>query len=168
MWSVAELNHEYIAEMEDVRETCDKPYAPKALVVRLDEKPVTLHADVRPASPAQPGQEARRDNEYQGRGTANLFSSVESKAGPHFAFPTPDPSAFEFAQVACYLAMQYPGAEIIHLVMDNLNIHCRKSLADVFGVEFGRQIWNSFAVHFTPTYGSLLNQAEIEIGILSR
>jgi hypothetical protein len=33
-------------------------------VVCLDEKPVTLHADVRPASPAQPGREARRDSEY--------------------------------------------------------------------------------------------------------
>ena len=37
------------------------------------EKPVTLHADVRPAPRAVPGREARRDSEYERRGTANDF-----------------------------------------------------------------------------------------------
>ena len=64
--------------------------------------------------------------------------------------------------------MQYPEAKTIHLVMDNLNIHCRKSLTDVFGVEVGKEIWDRFTVHYTPTHGSWLNQAEIEIGIFSR
>ena len=73
---------------------------PTQPVVCLDEKPVTLHADVRPASPATPGREARRDNEYERRGTANVFCAVEPKAGRHFTFPTPDRSGFEFAQVA--------------------------------------------------------------------
>jgi hypothetical protein len=168
MWCVAELDDEYIAKMEDVLETYEKPYDPDEPVVCLDEKPVTLHADVRPASPAQPGREARRDNEYKRCGTANVFCAVEPKAGRHFTFATPDRSAFEFAQVACKLAMQYPDAETIHLVMDNLNIHRRKSLTDVFGVEIGSEIWDRFTVHYTPTHGSWLNQAEIEIGLFSR
>jgi len=71
MWCVAELNDEYIAKMEDVLETYEKPYDPQQPVVCLDEKPVTLHADVRPASPAEPGREARRDNEYERCGTAS-------------------------------------------------------------------------------------------------
>jgi len=120
MWCVAELNEDYIAKMEDVLETYEKPYDPKEPVVCLDQKPVTLHADVRPASPAAPGREARRDNEYERRGTANVFCAVEPKAGRHFTFPTPDRSAFEFAQIPFHLAMQYPEAETIHLVMDNL------------------------------------------------
>ena len=168
MWCVAELNDEYIAKMEDVLETYEQPYAPQEPVVCLDEKPVTLHADVRPASPAEPGREARRDNEYERRGTANVFCAVEPKAGRHFTFPTPDRSAFEFAQVACHLAMQYPEAKTIHLVMDNLNIHRRKSLTDVFGVEVGTEIWDRFRVHYTPTHGSWLNQAEIELSLYSR
>jgi len=52
--------------------------------------------------------------------------------------------------------------------MDNLNIHRRKSLTDLLGDEVGSQIWNRFTVHYTPTHGSWLNQAEIEIGIFSR
>jgi len=168
MWCVAELNDEYIAKMEDVLETYERAYDPQEPVVCLDEKPVTLHADVRPASPATPGREARRDNEYERCGTANVFCVVEPKAGRHFTFPTPDRSAFEFAQVAFHLALEYSGAKTIHLVMDNLNIHRRKSLTDLYGKELGEEIWDRFTVHYTPTHGSWLNQAEIEIGILSR
>src|SRR4029077_3969513 len=44
----------------------------------------------------------------------------------------------------------------------------RKSLTDLYGVEVGGEIWDRFTVHYTPTHGSWLNQAEIEIGIFSR
>ena len=164
---MAELNEAYVTNMEDVLETYEKPYDPQEPVVCLDEKPVTLHADVRPASPAAPGREARRDNEYERCGTANVFCGVEPKAGRHFTFPTPDRSAFEFAQVAFHVAIAYPEAKTIHLVLDNLNIHRRKSLTDLFGEETGGEIWDRFTIHYTPTHGSWLNQAEIEIGIFS-
>ena len=49
-----------------------------------------------------------------------------------------------------------------------LNIHRRKSLTDLLGEEVGGEVWGRFTVHYTPTHGSWLNQAEIEIGILSR
>src|ERR1043165_6958567 len=114
--------------MEDVLEVYERPYDQQEPVVCLDEKPITLHADVRPASPAAPGREARRDNEYERRGTANVFCAVEPKAGPHFTFPPPDRFAIPFARVACELAMQYRDAATVHLVLDNLNIHCLKSL----------------------------------------
>jgi hypothetical protein len=113
-------------------------------------------------------QRARRDNEYKRCGTANVFCAVEPKAGRHFTFPTPDRSAPEFAPVAFHLALQYPEAETIHLVMDNLNIHHRKSMTDFYGAEVGTEIWDCFTVHYTPKHGSWLNQAEIEIGMFSR
>ena len=59
MWCVAELNEEYVEKMEDVPGTYEQSYDPQEPVVCLDEKPVTLHAEVRPASPARPGREAR-------------------------------------------------------------------------------------------------------------
>ena len=168
MWVVADLNDDYIAKMEDVLETYEQPYDPQQPVLCLDEKPVTLHADVRPTSPAQPGREARRDNEYERCGTANVFCAVEPKTGRHFTFPTPGRSGFEFAQVAVSLALAYPAAQTIHLVMDNLNSHRQKSLAAVFGAEMAAEVWDRFTVHYTPIHGSWLNQAEIEIGIFSR
>jgi hypothetical protein len=168
MWCVADLDEEYIERMEDVLEVYEKPYDPKEPVVCLDEKSVTLHADVRPPSPAVPGREARRDSEYERCGTANVFCAVEPKAGRHFTFPTPTRSGFELAQVVAELAFQYPEAETIHLVMDNLSSHTRKSLTDLYEVELGSQIWDRFTVHYTPTHGSWLNQAEIEISMFSK
>jgi hypothetical protein len=168
MWCVAELNDEYIAKMEDVLEVYERPYDPEEPVVCLDEKPLTLHADVRPASPAKPGREARQDNEYKRNGTANVFCAVEPKAGRHFTVATPDRSGFEFAKVAFELALCYPAARTIHLILDNLNIHRRKSLTDLLGPEIGNEVWDRFTVHYTPTHGSWLNQAEIEISLFSR
>ncbi len=163
-----ELNAEYVAKMEDVLETYEQPYDPAQPVVCLDEKPVTLHADVRPASAAEPGREARQDSEYERRGTANVFCAVEPKAGRHFTFPTANRSAFEFAQVLFHLAMEYRQAKTIHLVMDNLNTHRRKSLIATYGEKVDLESWDRFTVHYTPKHGSWLNQAEIEIGIFSR
>src|SRR5436190_24003720 len=168
MWVVADLDDQYIAKMEDVLEVYERPYNPQEPVICVDEKPITLHADLRPASPAVPGREARRDNEYERRGTANVFCAVEPKAGRHFTFVTPDRSGFEFARVAVAVAMAYPEAETIHLVLDNLNIHRRKALMDAFGAEMATEVWDRFTTHYTPTHGSWLNQAEIEIGIFSR
>ena len=70
-----------------------------------------------------------------------MFGVVEPKAGRHFTTATPDLSAFQFAQVVYRLALQYPEAKTIHLVMDNLNPHCRKSLTDLYGADIGGEIW---------------------------
>ena len=100
--------------MEDVLETYERPYDPSQPVVCLDEKPVTLRADVRAATPAAPGREARRDSEYHRCGTANVFCAVEPKTGRHFTFATPDRSGVEFAKALFELGMAYPEAETIH------------------------------------------------------
>jgi len=165
---VADLDEAYVANMENVLETYERPYDPKQPVVCLDEKPITLHADVRPGSPAKPGQEARRDNEYERCGTANVFCAVEPKAGRHFTYPTSDRSGFQFAQVLFKLALGYPNATTIHLVMDNLSTHRRKALTDFYEEQTGGEIWGRFTVHYTPVHGSWLNQAEIEISMFSR
>ena len=52
--------------------------------------------------------------------------------------------------------------------MDNLNIHCRKTLTDYFGEKEGGYLWNRLTVHYTPKHGSWLNQAEIEISLFAR
>ncbi len=154
--------------MEDVLATYEKPYNLAQPVVCLDEKPVSLHADVRPPTPAKPGKPAKQDNEYERCGTANVFGVVEPKAGRHFTTATPDRSGAEFARMVGHIVEQYPDAETIHLVMDNLNIHCRKPLIDYFGEQKGGDIWDRLTVHYTPKHGSWLNQAEIELSLFSR
>ena len=139
MWCIAELTPAYVENMEDVLGIYEKPYNPAQPVVCLDEKPISLHSDVRPPVAAKPGKAAKQDNEYGRCGTANVFGVVE----------------------------QYPDAKTIHLVMENLNIHGRKSLTDYYGDEEGKWIWGRLTVHYTPKHGSWLNQAEIELSMYS-
>ena len=168
MWCIPELDEVYIARMEDVLATYERPLDESEPVVCLDEKPVTLHGEVRPAQAAAPGRIARRDSEYKRCGTANVFCAVEPKAGRHFTFPTADRCGAEFAIVLERIVRRYPDARTIHLVMDNLNVHSRKTLTNYFGAEYGGKIWDRLTVHYTPKHGSWLNQAEIEIGLFSR
>ena len=70
--------------------------------------------------------------------------------------------------MVAHVVRQYPAADTIHLVMDNLNIHCRKSLTDHFGELKGGDIWDRLSVHYTPKHGSWLDQAEIELSLYSR
>jgi hypothetical protein len=168
MWCVAELTADYIAKMEDVLALYERPYNRREPVLCLDEKPVSLHAEVRSPRPARPGHVAKRDNEYRRCGTANLFGIVEPKAGRHFTTATPDRSARQFAVMVRRVVTAYPRARRIHLVLDNLNIHCEKSLTDTFGAREGRRLWRRLHVHPTPTHGSWLNQAELELSLISR
>ena len=48
MCCVAELDDAYITQMEAVLALYEKPYNVAEPVVCLDEKPVALHADIRP------------------------------------------------------------------------------------------------------------------------
>ena len=154
--------------MEDVLELYERPHNPQEPVVCLDEKPVSLHGEVRTPQQARPGIVAKRDSEYKRKGTGNVFCAVEPRAGRHFTFPTARRSGAEFAKVLAYIARQYRFARTIHLVVDNLNIHGQKSLTKHLGPVRGAQLWNRFTVHYTPKHGSWLNQAELEIGLFAR
>jgi hypothetical protein len=73
MWCVADLDDDYIRKMEDVLATYEMPLNPSEPFICLDEKPVSLPAEVRPPSPAIPRPIAKRDGEYKRCGTVNVF-----------------------------------------------------------------------------------------------
>ncbi len=123
---------------------------------------------MRPGTPLAPGKLARRDYEYARRGTANVFCIVEPTRGRHHTHATPNRKAARFARALRRIAQAHPAAKTIHLVMDNLNTHCAKSLSDSFGEREGRRLWARFTVHYTPKHGSWLNPAELEASLWSR
>lgn len=168
MWCVGDLTPEYLARMEDLLALYERPWDRRRPVVCLDEKPVNLHAEVRPSRPLRPGRPARRDYEYQRCGTANLFCAVEPKAGRHVIKATANRTSRQFAAMLRDLAAIYRGADTLDLVVDNLSTHRRKSLTDAYGPTIGGRLWERFCVHYTPKHGSWLNQAEIEISMVSR
>ena len=64
--------------------------------------------------------------------------------------------------------MEYPEADTIVLVEDNLNIHSLASLYEAFPPEKARRIANKLELHFTPKHGSWLDIAEIELSAYKR
>src|SRR5271155_339697 len=168
MWCVAKLDEEYIARMEDVLGLYEKPLSAREPVVCIDEKPVVLHEDTCTPSPARPGRVARRDYEYKRRGTANVFCGVEPKAGRHFTKVTPTRCSAEFADYLLKIAVHYPAADTIHLVMDNLSTHTRKALVERFGDKAAAWLWDRFTVHYPPKPRKWLNQAANGVNLVRR
>jgi recombinational DNA repair ATPase RecF len=62
---------------------------------------------------------------------------------------------------------QYPRAEKVVLVMDNLNTHTLSSLYETFAVEEAFAIAQKLEIHYTPKHGSWLNIAEIELSAMT-
>ena len=62
----------------------------------------------------------------------------------------------------------YQTAVTVHLVLDNLNTHFRKSFVDVLGETAAAALLQRVQFHYTPKHASWLNMAEIEIGIMDR
>ena len=168
MWCVPDLDEEFVERMEAILDLYEWDYDPAEPVVALDERPVVLHDEKRKGSPVKPGRPARRDYEYIRRGTANIFCAVEPLAGRHITKVTKTRSGPEFAKFLAQIARSYPDATTIHLVMDNLSTHTKKSLVRQYGEEEADQLWSRFTVHYTPKHASWLNLAELEISILNR
>jgi hypothetical protein len=63
----------FVAAMEDVLETYQKPRNPDRPLVCLDETSKQLIVETRTPIPAKPGRPARRDYECERNGVANLF-----------------------------------------------------------------------------------------------
>jgi hypothetical protein len=163
------VSGECVAAMEDVLGLYAMAYDARYPTVCLDEKPIVLHADVRPVLPLVPGQVERCDYEYERHGTANLFVLVEPLAGWRHVAVTERRTKRHYAEVLRYLVEErYPDAECICVVQDNLNTHTGGALYEPLPPKQARHILASLEFHNTPKHGSWLNQAEIEISIFER
>jgi hypothetical protein len=61
---------------------------------------------------------------------------------------------------------RYPEAEVIRVVLDNLNTHKPASLYETFPPDEARRIRKTLEFPYTPKHGSWLNIAEIELSIV--
>jgi hypothetical protein len=155
--------------MEDVLELYAELYDARHPKVNFDEKSVQLIAETRTALPAHPGQPARIDYEYQRNGTANLFVMCEPQAGWRHVVVTERRTKHDFAhQMKWLVDERYPDAEVIRVVLDQLNTHRPASLYDTFPAAEARRIRKKLEFHYTPKHGSWLNMAEIELSVLQR
>jgi hypothetical protein len=155
--------------MEAILHLYQQPYDPKRPMVCFDEKMTQLLSDVRVPLPLKERRPRRQDYEYKRNGTRNLFLFVEPKAGQRSVLVTQRRGKTDFAQAMRYLVdTLYPNADVIDVVLDNLNTHTYHALVETFGKVEADRLMQRLCFHYTPPHGSWLNMAEIELSILSR
>src|SRR5204863_4557045 len=123
-WCISEPSAAYVAKMEDVLAVYQRPYDAKRPMVCLDELSKVLRSTPRGTLAMQPEQSVRQDYEYVRHGTANLFLSIEPLQGQRQVRVREQRTVHDFAEVVRAIVDEdYPDAETIVLVVDNLNTH---------------------------------------------
>lgn len=154
--------------MEDVLRVYTRPYDPRFPQLCMDEISKQLLKDKRPGLPPRPGDVEKYDDEYEREGVCNVFLICEPLAGKRYTKVTAQRTKGDWAEfMREIIDLQYPQAEKIVLVMDNLKTHSPASFYEVFAPEEAERLGEKLEIHYTPTHGSWLNMAEIELAVLA-
>jgi hypothetical protein len=163
-----DANAGFVAAMEDVLETYQKPRDPDRPLVCLDETSKQLIIETRAPIPAKPAQPARHDYEYERNGVADIFMMFSPLEGWRRVKVTDRHAAADYEQVLKELSdTHFPSAEKIVLVQDNLSTHTAASLYAAFPAAEARRLAKRFEWHYTPKHGSWLDMAESELAVLT-
>jgi hypothetical protein len=155
--------------MEDVLAVYTRPFDERFPQLCMDEGCKQLVRSKREALPMRPGQAACEDYEYEPQGWCNVFVVCEPLGGRRFLQVYERRTKEEWASfMREVIDEQYPQAEKIILVMDNLNTHTTASFYEVFTPEEAFRLSQKLEIHYTPRHGSWLNMAEIELSVLAR
>ena len=160
---------EFVAHMEEVLETYEKPYNPACPVVCMDEQPVQLLKETRTPIPATAQHGKRVDYEYERAGTANIFMFTEPLAGWREVAVRETKTKLDWAtEMARLLEGRYADCERIILVCDNLNTHTKGAFYETFAPARARKLVRRIEFCYTPKHGSWLNIAENELSSVTR
>ena len=156
--------------MEDVLDLYAAPFDPARPVVCVDESPLALTAPTRDPIPAAPSQVRKADYEYERRGSCSLFAAFQPLAGWRTVQVRDRRTAQDFATFLQALVddVHFAEAEVIRLVLDNLNTHTPAALYETFPPAEARRIARKLEWHYTPAHGSWLNMVEIEWSVLAQ
>jgi len=155
--------------MEDILDLYHQPYDPRRPWVCMDEKLIQLIKETRIPIPAQSGKPQRYDYEYERNDTAVNFLFTEPLTGWRKVNIRSRKTGIDWAvEIKELLDVDYPDAESVILVCDNLNTHTLASLYEAFEPTEARRLARRLEIRYTPKHGSWLNIAEIELNALSQ
>jgi hypothetical protein len=164
-----ENDAEFVACMEEVLETYERPYDPAHPVICMDEQPVQLLKETKQPIPATKNHPQRVDYEYERNGTASIFMFTEPLSGFRQATARPQRTKADWAQeVAHLLDTRYADCRKVTLVLDNLNTHTKGAFYEVFEPAVARAYVKRIEFVYTPKHGSWLNVAECELSAMTR
>lgn len=154
--------------MERVLHTYSLPYNPKRPVVCFDERPCFLIGDVLQPIAMKEGQSKREDYEYGKHGSCCVMLAFEPHTGQRWVKVYAQRTAKEYTDFMQFLAQQFPQAEAITLIQDNLNTHHAGSFYKHLDPAPSFALSQRFVWFYTPKHASWLNMAELEFSALSR
>lgn len=154
--------------MERVLVLYARPYNPKRPVICFDERPCFLIGEAVVPLPMSSGKPKREDYHYTKHGSCALLMAFEPLTGRRWAKVYERRTAKEYTAFMQHLSAQFPEAEQLELVQDNLNTHQGGSFYAHLPPEDAFALAERFAMHFTPKGASWLNMIEIEFSALSR
>ena len=153
------------AVLEVYRRAADRSHP----VVCMDETSVQCIKEVRTPIPAKAGQSERYDVEYERNGVAHLLAFYAPFENWRRVDVADNHAAEQWAEGVRRLVQEdYPKAQRITLVMDNLNTHTGASLYKAFPPALARSLLDKLEFVYTPKHGSWLNMAECEFSVLGR
>ena len=160
---------EFVANMEEVLETYEKPYDSARPVLCMDEQPVQLIKEARKPIEATMDHARRVDYEYERAGTANIFMFTEPLAGWREATSRLTKTKVDWAiEMGRLLEGRYADCEKVIVVSDNLNTHTKGAFYEVFEPSRARAIVKRIEFCHTPKHGSWQNIAENELSSITR
>jgi len=135
----------------------------KAVVFCVDEKSQIQALDrTQPVLPMRPGQLERRTHDYRRHGTTSLFAALEIATGKVIGQIHRRHRSLEFRKFLDTIDANVPEALDVHLVMDNSSTHKSPMIRNWFAKR------SRYHLHFTPTYGSWINQVERWFALLTQ
>lgn len=125
-----------------------RPYNKAYPVVCMDEKPIQFFADFRKGFRSKKNGVSYEDYQYIRNGTACIFLFTEPLSGWRYADAQERRIRQDWAkQIEWLLTEQYPDAEKVVLVMDNLNTHNVASLYATFPPQYARELAERLEIH---------------------
>jgi DDE superfamily endonuclease len=137
-------------------------------VVCFDKRPCFLIGNTVAALALKAGRPRKEHYEYEKLGSCALLAAIEPKTGKRLAQVFDQRCKREYALFLRELAAQYPAAEKVCLVQDNLNTHNLSSLYETFPAEEAFALGQRFEFYYTPKKASWLNMIEIEFSAIAR
>lgn len=156
--------------MEDLLDLYALPYEPQYPVICFDERPCQLLGDTLVPIPMKPGKCYKYDHHYERNGVCCLLIAVEPLTGFRMVQVRSQRKKVDYAEFMKALAElpRYANVKQFRLVQDNLNTHSSGSFYQAFEPDEAWQLKQRFDMHYTPTNGSWLNMAELELSAISR
>ncbi len=170
MWCIPpQENAAFVCGMENVLQVYTRPYDASHPVVCMDESSKQCVQEIRPPQPMRPGHAARADDEYRRNGVGHLLMYYAPFEDWRRTDVATDHAAPTWAEgVRRLVEEDFPQAQRITLVMDNLSTHTGASLYKTFEPAKARALLDKLEFVYTPNHGSWLNIAECELSVLAR